>query len=93
MMTVVDIEKKEKCLKICDKLFENGYIFEVKDTDDTSPYVDVMTKSGMIKDDDLLKLFKDNGFECFKSDYYIVLCFEKEIENLSAEECFNIGGE
>lgn len=93
MMTVVDIEKKEKCLKICDKLFENGYIYEIKDkirADDTSPYVNVMAKTGMIETDDLLKLFKDNGFECFKESkgYYIILCFEKEVENLSAEECF-----
>ena len=92
MMTVIDLEKKEKCLKICDKLFENGYIFEVSNHDrqEDYPYINVMTKYGMIKDSELIELFRKNGFECFKSDLVIILYFERGVENLSAEECFSI---
>lgn len=93
-MTVVDIEKKYKCIEICKKLYDNGYIYELKDYcyDDSSAFIHVHAKSSMIKNEDLIKLFEKNGFDAYKYDgvYYITVRFRKEIENLSAEECFNL---
>ena len=56
MMTVVDIDKKHKCIKICEKLYENGYIYKLKDFcyDDSRVTMSVHTKYGMIEDDDLV---------------------------------------
>ena len=94
MMTVVDIEKKHKCIEICKKLYENGYIYKLKDYcyDDSQAIMSVHTKYGMIEDEDLVKLFKKNGFNAVKYDrnYDITIWFEKEVENLSAEDCFDL---
>ena len=45
-----------------------------------------------IEDEDLIKLFKKNGFNAVKydGDYDITIWFEKEVENLSAEDCFDL---
>ena len=94
MMTVIDVEKKHDALRICDNLYDNGYILKLKnlDYDDEYAYINVLPRGRMIDKQELLALFVNHGFNAYirKKDYYITLEFRKEVENLSAEECFNI---
>lgn len=91
MMTVVDVEKKERALRICEQLAENDHIFPVKEwyLNMESKFIKVHPKRDEKK---ILKLFQDNDFNAkiYRGDYYISIVCEKEVENLDIEDCFNI---
>ena len=94
MMTVIDVEEKIRGLKVCERLAENNHIHSIKDYHKKldSPYIRVYAKGGRENEEKLLKLFLDNGFNAkqWRKDNYILLIFEKEVENESMEDCFNI---
>ena len=89
MMTVVDVEKKERALRICERLAENDHIFPVKEwcLNIESKFIKVHPKRD---EKELLKLFKDYDFDAkiYDRDYYITIICEKEVENLNMKDCF-----
>lgn len=93
MVKILDTEKRDKALVICDKLERNNYIKKFK-LDEKKGEIYIWEDHWEVKTERLIELFAQKGIKaeepCVdRTGYGLILDISKENE-VSLEDCFDI---